>query len=696
MAVLETLRTKFGMAVTILVALGLLSFIIDPSSLETAYHAMSSKYDVGEIDGKSISYNDFQAEMDHYKDISQLLSGSSAESSQQQAQIRNMAWQSLLDRHLFIKNAKEAGINVGTDEMVALTSGDLISPVIAQDPVFADETGNFSKDRLLQFVQGTSSDSGAKMYWDYIQNNIYTQQFYAKYGSLFSDSNFKSPLMRRRLIEENNNTVDIDFVMVPMNPYEQDTTVTVSSEEIKAFYNAHKDFFKQQESRDIEYVVFEVKPSEADIQATSDNFNKLYEEFGTTDNVKSFLAKNSDRVLSNYWYKAGELATINSDINNYVFDKPEGVSPVFRSGNTFYAVKVMDTALLPDSVYVKHILLQGDGADKRADSLVTVLGKGGDFAALANLYSVDKGSSADGEMGNIGWMTQSYMIPGFEDIFSRKPGVPFTLKTQYGWHVVEVSKITAPVQKKQVAIFEKATVSSKETFNSFYSTANDFATRASAGYDAYKAAADSMHVYSHPLNNVLETNESYGSISDARELTRWIFDNKKGKVSGIITVNNNYFFVTTIKDIHKEGLATVAEAAPQIRQQLHAEKSALKKAEDVAAKISGLTDLQSIAEALGTTVNSQSGITFASLMSQGLDPKLIGAVSVAPIGEISKPVAGSIATYVYQVKSRDTGSFFTEDDAKAYDDRMNNYLQQMVLPVMSQEAQVVDHRAKFY
>ena len=83
-------------------------------------------------------------------------------------------------------------------------------------------------------------------------------------------------------------------------------------------------------------------------------------------------------------------------------------------------------------------------------------------------------------------------------------------------------------------------------------------------------------------------------------------------------------------------------------------------------------------------------------MSQGLDPKLIGAVSVAPVGVVSKPVAGTIATYVYQVKSRDTGSFFTEDDAKAYDGRMNNYMQQMILPVMSQEAKVVDHRAKFY
>ena len=580
--------------------------------------------------------------------------------------------------------------------MVALTSGDIISPVISQDPVFADETGNFSKDRLLQFVQGTNGDSGAKMYWDYVQNNIYTQQFYAKYGSLFSDSNFKNPVLRRRSIEENNNTVDIDFVMVPINPYEQDSTVVVSSDEIKAFYNAHKDFFKQQESRDIEYVLSEVRPSEADVQATTENFNKLYEEFGTTDNVKSFLAKNSDRVLSNYWYKAGELNTIDADVNNYIFGNPDGVSPIYKSGNTFYAAKVMDTAMRPDSVYVKHILLQGDGAEQRADSLVGVLGKGGDFAALANLYSADKSSSVDGEMGNIGWMTQSYIIPGFEEIFSHKTGVPFTLKTQYGWHVVELAKATAPIQKKQVAILEKSTLASKETFNSFYATANEFATKAAAGYDAYKAAADSMHVYSHPMNNVLESNDSYGSISDARELTRWIFDNQKGKVSGIITVNNNYFFVSTIKDIHKEGIASLTEAAPQIRQQLLAEKTAVKKAEDVAAKISGLSDLQSIAEALNTTVSSQSGITFASMMSQGLDPKLIGAVSVAPIGEVSKPLAGSIATYVYQVKSRDTGSFFTEDDAKAYEDRINSYMQQMVLPVMIQDANVVDHRTKFY
>ena len=58
MAVLEKIRVKFGLAVSIIIALALLSFIIDPGTLETAMNSMSSKYDVGKIAGKSISYTD--------------------------------------------------------------------------------------------------------------------------------------------------------------------------------------------------------------------------------------------------------------------------------------------------------------------------------------------------------------------------------------------------------------------------------------------------------------------------------------------------------------------------------------------------------------------------------------------------------------------------------------------------------------
>jgi len=88
-------------------------------------------------------------------------------------------------------------------------------------------------------------------------------------------------------------------------------------------------------------------------------------------------------------------------------------------------------------------------------------------------------------------------------------------------------------------------------------------------------------------------------------------------------------------------------------------------------------------------------VRFASLAGQGLDPKFIGAVSVAPEGKICS-VAGTIGTYVFKVNSRDTGSFYTEDDAKNNAAQINNYSTQMILPVMMMDADVKDHRARFF
>ena len=249
---------------------------------------------------------------------------------------------------------------------------------------------------------------------------------------------------------------------------------------------------------------------------------------------------------------------------------------------------------------------------------------------------------------------------------------------------------------KQVALFEKTALASKETFNHYYSQANKFATIANGSYANYKAAVDTMGVYSHPMNRVLESTSSYGAIDNAKEVTRWIFDNKPGKVSNIITVNNNYFFVATVKDVHKEGFATVEEVASNIRQQLYAEKLGEKKTAEVAEKIKGLTDLQAIAEALGTTVSSQEDVTFASMRGQGIDPAFIGAASVAPEGKVCGPVAGAIGSYVFQVTGRDTGAFYTEDDAKNYQNQKNQYMSQMILPVMMDLCNVKDNRARFY
>ncbi len=697
MAVLEKIRVKFGVFITVVIALALLSFIIDPNTLQSVSDSMSSKYDVGEINGKSISYQDFQNDIEEFTTINEIISGGAVQSEQQQEMIRNAAWQSLVDRYLFIKNARAAGIEVGEAEMLNLTTGDMVSPIIAQNPVFCDENGNFSKERLVSFVQNMHDDEtgNLKIYWDYIQNTIYTQQYYAKYGSLFTQSNFTNPLMMTNKIEDNNNTTDVEFVMVPFG-YAQDTTIVVSDSEIKKYYKSHKDFYKQAASRDIEYVVFEVEPSEADVTAATVEVNGLHDEFAETDNMKSFLLRNSERQLSDRYYKKGELNTVFSDIDKFVFSSKTGdISPVYKKDNVFYAAKVMDTKMLPDSVYVRHILLQGEDA-ALADSLVTVLKKGTDkFANVAALYSADQNANAP-ERGDIGWMTQNYMIPGMESVMTAKTGEIYTLDTQYGTHIVEVTRKTAPIEKKQVAILEKSIIASKATYNDYYSKANVLATKAAGKYESFKNAVAEEGLYAHPVNRMLEGTDRLGSIDHTKEITRWAFDAKKGKVSNIITVNNNYFFVVAVKDIHKEGYATVAEVAPRIRNIIYAEKLGEKKAAEVAEKIEGLGSMSAIAEALGTTVSTKDNITFASLTSQGLDPKFIGAVSVAEPGVISKPLAGNIGVYVYKVTGHDTGAFFTEDDAKTRDSQMSQYSLQMLMPVMLDDADVKDNRARFF
>ena len=694
MAVLQKLR-GWGIVLSLLVALPLLLFIIDPSQIMQTVQSVSSRNNVGKIGNKPVSYMDFQQDVDRFQNIAEILTGNSASGEEAQKQARDAAWQDNIDRYLFVPAAEAAGIQVGKEEMLDLTAGESVSPIMANNPYFVDETGAFSADRLRDFIDAVNSgnaDPRFSAYWEYLQNAIKTGQFYTKYNALFTASNYENPLMLEKAIEGNNNTADVEFVMVPLG-YAVDSTVVVSDKEIRDYYNAHKDFFKQQASRDIEYAVFEVVPSEQDIAAEGENFTKLYDEFAAAENVRAFLQRNSDRQWSDTYYKTGELNSVNRDIEAFVSANNAGTSPIIQSGETFYAARIVETAQVPDSVYVRHIMLRGADAQHLADSLLGVVNKG-NFSTLAALYSDDKGSNDGGELGNIGWLTQNYMIPGFESVITAKVGVPYQIKTQYGTHIIEVTKTTKPILKKKVAIFEKEALASKETFNTYYNKANRLATLSAGKIENYHAAIDSVGAYSHP-QTISEATDTYGSIDHAKEVTRWAFDNKPGKVSNIITVDNNYFFVVAVKDAHQEGIAELKEVSEGIRNNLYSEKYAAKRAADIAGEIAGMTDLQAIAEKYGTTVSTQDNVAFAA-MSRSLDPKFVGAIAAAPEGELCGPVAGTIGVYVFKVTGRETGSYYTEDDAKQYRAQMTNYTTQMLIPVMMQDADVEDHRARFF
>ena len=595
MAVLETIRVKFGIVITALIAVALLSFIIDPQTLQQVWFSVSSKNDVGQIDSKSISYEEFQKEVD------KLTSLYGARGEEQQQEINNLAWQAMINKYLFLKNANKAGINVSDAEMVSIISGDIASPVLNQNPYFVDENGAFSVDRVLEMSKFAASDQSgqARAFWNFVQNEAKNEMYYSKYLSLLNQSNFNNTLMAANQIAESNNTFNVEFVMVPFG-FQKDSTIVVSDKEIKAYYNSHKKFYKQPASRDIEYVEFEIKPSAEDVELANIAIVKVYDEFKNTNDVKNFLSRNSDRKFDETWYKEGDLNTVSRKVNDFVFNSNQKVSEVIDDNESLFVVRVLGT--------------------KKEDGVV----------------------------------------------------------------------------KKQVAIFEKAPYASEKTKSACYAKANAFAAVATGSYDNFTKAVQEQGLYARPVNKMLEGTDKLGSIERTKEITRWAFDAKKGAVSEIKNIDNKYFVVAVLTGIHEEGYTPVSEVSSRIENILYSEKLADKKLAEVTEKVAGLEDMQAVAEALGTTVSTQEGVVFTTTGYQALDPKFVGAASVAEEGKISATVAGNVGVYVYKVTGRETGASFTEEDAKNLAAQKSYYASQMLVPTMMEDADVKDNRARFF
>ena len=654
MAVLETIRVKFGILISVLIAVALLSFIVDFGTIQSL-SSTSSKYDVGEIDGKSISYTDFQAEIEKITSISEM-NGNPVQGDEALAMVRQQAWQQFVNEYLFIPSAKAAGFNVGEEEMYQLLSGEMLSGFLMQ--MFQ---GQLNKELLVEIEAQVEADETGRMrlFWDNLLETVYTDQFYTKYQSLFAKSSFNNALAVAEQVKDNNTTFDVEFVVVPFG-FAQDSTIVVSDKEIKDYYTAHKDNFKQIASRDIEYIVIDIVPSADDVTAANNAIAAVYDEFVAAENMKTFLLSKSERQLEKRWYKAGELNTLSSEVEAFVNSARVGdVSPIFQNGNSFYAVKVMESAQVPEQVQVKYTQAGVEGAAE----------------ALA---------AAEPQ-----WISQ---MDGFEDLMTTAKGQQITINGML-FEVVDTKDV---VLKKRVAILEKTAQPSDATRSACYAKANSVASKAGGKLEGFKKAVEEDGLYAHPYNRMPESASRLGSVEHAKEVTRWAFEAKVGQVSGIISIDNKYYVVAALKGIHKEGYAPVEEVAARIQPVLYQEKAAAKKTAEVTEKINGLTDLAAVAEALGTTVSSKEDVTFASFTSTGLDNKFIGAASVAEVGALNGPLQGNTGVYVYVVTDRSEGAFFTEDDAALREQQMTYSALQMLLPVMMDEAEVKDNTARFY
>lgn len=699
MAVLEKIRVRMGVFITVIIGIALLSFIVDAQTLQSAISMFTSKYDVGEMNGKAISYQEFQQKIDYFTKIQQMVTGQSSLDEQGQEMVNESAWQDLMGELVLIPSIENAGIGVGEEELLDLTQGTSISPVLMREQSFVGQNGTFDRNKLVEFVKAIPQDESGNLatYWNFLEKSIKNDQMFTKYISLLDKSTITTPVEMKRVIAENSTTSDVSFVMQPFG-FMPDTTVTVSQQEIKDYYNKNKLKFDMKASRDIDYVVFEVIPSAEDIKLAKEDIEKVYEEFTTTTNLKSFLARNSEKQLSDYLFKQGELASISPALDSFAFSAPlTAVLPVFQEGNTFRAARINAVKSVADSVFVEHILLDNSSPEvamAKADSLIKLIDGGADFQALAAENSLDKNPNV--APGELGWMTQLMKLPGLDTCFTAPLNKPLKVATSYGLHIVKASKRTAPVKKVQIALLEKSAVASKQTFQDYYSKANELASKADGKMEQFQAAVKEMNLSVVPAVGIEEGAKTVATYNNARPISRWIYEAKKNDVSQIISIDNKYFFVVAVTGVREAGIQPFDAIKDNIKTVLQMEKTNEKFFQSVKEKLAGTNSIETVAEILGTTVSKQSGISFGAMGAQSMDPVFIGAATSAPENKLTGPVKGNLGIYLFNVDARTQGEFFTEQDAKMRSGQMFSYKLQQLQSIFEKTGKVKDNRLKFF
>lgn len=710
MALLEKMRKRMGWFISIIIALALLAFIVDADTLQSALSMFSSKYDVGKIGGKSISAQQYQKRIDAFTKIYEITTGNTTSGEGVADMINESAWKDAISDYILIPACKKSGIGVGDDELTDMCQGVDISPVILSQG-FTDAQGNFQKEAFLDFVNNIDKDASGnlKIYWNFLQDNIFKDRMFTKYTTLLEKSSVANALELKREIAENNTSYNVDFVMNPAT-FAQDSTITVTDAEIKNYYNKVKSALYQEESREADLVAFEIVPSESDIEKAKNDINTLYPEFLEQTNLidlKNFLYKNSDLVYDGDFYKKGDLKSTSETLDNFVATASVGaVLEPQQIGDKFVAAKILDKALVPDSLFVNYFPAGNDL--KTADSLMNVLKGGASFASVAAqafpdeyIQQLQPGQT----LGEIGWVTKetiaSSLPKEFKNLFSAKVGVPEKLTVNGNYIVALVSKTSKPVQKAQAAILLKNAVASQETYSKIYQEANSLVEKSEGKLDKFVEEANQRGLDIIPVANVEGGQKTLHNYNNMREVTRWIYENEQGKVSPVFSVDNKYFFVAAVTKIHPQGIAPLEQVSQYIKSQLEAEKKVEKLAEE-AKKAFGeeVVSLDEVAEQYNTTVSSQNGVTFSSVQSYGqLDPKFIGAIAAAgEKGEtkIVGPVKGDMGIYYFKIKDKETGAYYSEDRAETRREQIASSLTSILPQLMMQDSKTEDHRYKFY
>ena len=676
MASLNTLRTKFGIVLSIVIAGALLAFIL---SLKTEMGFSGNDPRVGVIDGEKINYSEYYNQYEQVK----AQSGAQESNEQQSAMLANAAWQALIGKYVLTPGFDKMGLRVTEPERMSMVSGQ--HPSQAFYNAFADpRTGEYNVAAVHQFLSEAEANAQAQQAWAQLNEQARMEREVAKFLGLIKGGVYVNSLEVANGVNSANNTyagkwAGKKYSAVP------DSLIQLKSSDIKAYYNSHKNMFKQTPSRALSYVVFEVSPTDDDMLALEKSVAEVGAQFAATEELKSFVRANRNGKIADNYVSAKQL----SEEEAKALLDGATYGPVLKN-NEWTMARALDTKIVPDSMGIRHIVLPYT-QEALADSLLTVLKGGADFAQVAAQYSVYDATANGGEVGVMPFSAFSGEFAAA--LANAKTGDIVKIASGDAIQLMQVYRADKPSKHVQVASITYPVEASAATRRDIHNQAGTFSVNAKGSVEAFNDAASAAAVTPR-IASLAQGERTIRGLEDSRDVARWAYGAEVGDVSEIFPVGKDYV-IAMLTEIDDNEFAPLEKVSAQIRAQVLRDK----KYDYIVKELSGST-LDEQAKSLGTEVADFDNVTFGAFYvnGPGFEPRLIGAISsTTEKGVLSAPVKGLSGVYVFEVDDIQTSDKQTAEGEKVRAQAMaESMAQQFSVQAIQQMAKIQDLRGKYF
>ncbi len=712
MATLQTIRSK-GPLLVIVIGLALFAFIAGDAWKILQPH--QGKQDVGEVNGKTLSAQEYQQMVDELSEVIKLTNGLNSLNEDQLTNIKDQVWNTYVTNEVIANEAKKLGLQVTKAELQAVINAGS-HPLLMQTPFRNPQTGAFDKDMLKKFLVDYANLDANKMpaqyveyyqkmgnFWNFIEKTLSETLLAEKYQNLIGKSLISNPVAAEDAFNARTEQTDMLLAAVPYSSI-SDSTITVSKEEIKKLYDSKKESFKQPvETRNIKYVDVRVVPSDADRKAVQEEVTEYTNQLiSTTKDYVSFVRSTGSTIAYS------DIPVSKSALPNDVASRLDSTSvnevygPYYnQTDDSYNAFKIVAKVSAPDSIQFRQIQVYADTDEKTtelADSIYNALKTGADFAEVAKKYAQTGEATWINARGWEGTTVDADNATLINALIEQPVSEISNLKIGQSNIILQVMNKKQMQNKYKVAIVKCPVEFSKETYNDTYNKFSQFVAQ-STTIEALEKNAEENGYTVLPRMNFRSDEHYVGGVKSTREALKWVFDAKEGEVSPLYECGeNDHLMVVALETINPAGYTNINQVSDMLRSEIIRDK----KAEKIMAEMKGFNTLAQVKGMKDAASDSVKHVTFSApayiSVTRASEPVISAVASKTAVNATSAPIKGNAGVYMIQVynKNKNAETLDSKAEQATLVNMISRYAPQQCIYELREKNEIVDKRYLFF